>query len=125
MIGRTGPSRDGGRDAVGEYLLGPAADRIVVDFALEAKCYAETNSVGVREVSRLISRLRHRNFGVFVTLSFFHPQVYDEVRTDNHPIALICGQDIVETLRQHGYGDLAAIQAWLDRRFPVGATARP
>lgn len=59
----TRPSRDGGRDAVGEYQLGPVADPVKIDFALEAKCYAETNSVGVREVSRLISRLRHRNFG--------------------------------------------------------------
>ncbi|SRR6266566_6248261 len=45
----TRPWRDGGRDAVGEYLLGPHADPVAVEFALEAKCYAPTNSVGVRE----------------------------------------------------------------------------
>ncbi|QZS52662.1 restriction endonuclease [Rhodococcus opacus] len=114
----TQPSRDGGRDAVGEYLLGPAADRLAIDFALEAKCYTESNSVGVREVSRLISRLRHRNFGVFVTLSYFDRQVYNEVRADNHPIAMICGRDVVDTLREHGYGDVGAVQAWLDNLFP-------
>ncbi|MER6593372.1 restriction endonuclease [Micromonospora purpureochromogenes] len=65
----TPPSRDGGRDAVGEYLLGPAADTIGLDFALEAKCYAPRNSVGVREVSRLISRIRHRMFGVLITMT--------------------------------------------------------
>lgn len=118
----TRPSRDGGRDAVGKYPLGPLADRIVLDFALEAKCYAAGNSVGVKEVSRLISRLRPRNFGVFVTTSYFGTQVYDEVRSDQHPIALICGRDVVEALREKGYGDVAAVKAWLDNRFPsVGA----
>lgn len=116
MCDVTRPSRDGGRDAVGEYQLGPAADPITIDFALEAKCYAETNLVGVREVSRLISRLRHRNFGVFVTLSYFNNQVYEEVRADGHPIALVCGRDIVEALRANGHGDAGAVQAWLAAR---------
>ena len=43
----TRPWRDGGRDAVGEYLLGPHADPVAVEFALEAKCYAPTKSVGI------------------------------------------------------------------------------
>jgi hypothetical protein len=111
----TRPSRDGGRDAVGEYVLGPAADPVKIDFALEAKCYAPTTVVGVRDVSRLVSRLRHRNFGVFVTLSHFNNQVYDEVRQDGHPIALVCGRDIVEALRGKGYGDVAAL-LWTWRR---------
>jgi Restriction endonuclease AspBHI N-terminal len=40
----TRPWRDGGRDAVGEYLLGPHSDPVAVEFALEAKCYAPANS---------------------------------------------------------------------------------
>lgn len=114
----TRPSRDGGRDAVGSYSLGPAAARILIDFALEAKCYAPSNSVGVREVSRLISRLRHRNFGVLVTTSYFHQQVQEEVHEDGHPIALVCGKDIVEVLRQHGRTTTAAVQQWLEQAFP-------
>jgi hypothetical protein len=55
---------------------------------------------------------------VFVTTSYFGSQVYDEVRSDQHPIALICGRDVVEALREKGYGDVAAVQAWLDNRFP-------
>lgn len=114
----TPPSRDGGRDAVGTYLLGPAADRVSVEFGLEAKCYRETNSIGVKEMSRLISRIRHRQFGVFVTLSYFAKQVYEEVREDGHPIAMICGRDVVEALRQKGYGDLERVREWLDKGFP-------
>ena len=78
--------RDGGRDALGTYLLGPDSDRIAIEFALEAKCYAAGNGVGVRDAARLISRIRHREFGVIVTTSFVATQAYQEIREDGHPI---------------------------------------
>ncbi|MFJ4650453.1 hypothetical protein ACIP5Y_04160 [Nocardia sp. NPDC088792] len=74
---------------------------------------------GVKDMSRLISRLKHRQFGAFVTLLYFNDQVYREVRADGHPVVMICGRDIVDSLRQHGYGDVGAVQAWLDSGFPV------
>lgn len=115
----TRASRDFGRDAVGIYQLGPAADRIPLDFALEAKCYAPDRPVAVRETSRLISRIRHRMFGVLVTTSFVHDQAYREMREDGHPIVVICGRDIVDVLRAKGYSDPAAVSAWLNSAFPV------
>ncbi|MFJ5088747.1 restriction endonuclease [Streptomyces sp. NPDC088674] len=114
----TRPSRDGGRDAVGQYILGPAANTITIDFALEAKCYSSSNSVGVREVSRLISRLRHRNFGVLVTTSHFNKQVQEEVYEDGHPISLVCGKDVVDVLRQQGHTTVGAVKRWLSQSFP-------
>ena len=51
---------DGGRDAYGRYLLGLPDDPVYAEFALEAKCYQPplkhlpANTVGVKEVSRLI-----------------------------------------------------------------------
>lgn len=60
----TRPSRDGGRDAIGFYTLGPLHDSIELDFALEAKCFLSTTPVGVEAQSRLISRIRPRQFGV-------------------------------------------------------------
>ncbi|GAA1082868.1 restriction endonuclease [Kitasatospora arboriphila] len=112
-------SRDGGRDAIGKYHLGPSADRIAIDFALEAKLYKTSNSVGIREGSRLISRLRHRNFGVLVTTSHFNRQFQEEVRADGHPIVLICGRDITELLRQHGFATAEAVRSWLTHQFPT------
>ncbi len=103
---------------MGTYILGPVANPITIDFALEAKCYAPTNAVGVKEVSRLISRLRHRNFGVLVTTSYFHKQVQEEVHEDGHPIALVCGRDIVDALRHHGRTTLHAVRQWLEQSFP-------
>jgi restriction endonuclease Mrr len=102
-------------------MLGPAPDRLGLDFVLEAKCYQPGGSVGVREVSRLISRIRHRMFGVLVTTSHFDRQAYDEVRTDQHPIVLMCGRDIVDVLRGHGYTAPAAVHDWLAERFSPGA----
>lgn len=41
--------------------------------------------LGVKEVSRLISRIRHRQFGVLVTTSIVARQAHQEVREDRHP----------------------------------------
>jgi hypothetical protein len=114
----TRPTRDGGRDALGQLAVGPAADPIRLDFALEAKCYEPGNSVGVREVARLISRIKHREFGVMITTSYVHEQAYREIREDGHPIIVFSGADIVNTLRAVGITTIRALQAWLGQEFP-------
>jgi len=89
-------SVDGGRDATGELVIGPRGDPIRLDFALEAKCYEPlAHGVGVRDTSRLISRLRYRQFGVLVTTSFVNRQAYEELRQDKHPVVVMCARDIV------------------------------
>lgn len=114
----TRPSRDGGRDAVGQLRVGTGPSSILVDFALEAKCYGIGNSVGVREMSRLISRLRHRQFGVLVTTSCVDLQAYKEIKEDQHPIVVISANDIVEILRRRGMGDVGSVLNWLNEDFP-------
>lgn len=118
-LGVTRRSRDGGRDALGTYRIGPPGDPIRIEFALEAKCYAPHKSVGVKEMSRLISRLRHRQFGVLVTTSFVGQQAYQEVREDRHPVAIVSGSDIVELLKARGKSTVEAVAAWLNRDFPI------
>src|SRR6185437_16862144 len=115
----TRPSRDGGRDAIGKLRLGHGIASILVDFALEAKCYAIDNSVGVREMSRLISRLRHRQFGILVTTSYVDLQTYQEIKEDQHPIIVISARDIAELLRKNGKGDPATVRSWLKTSFPL------
>lgn len=110
----TRPSRDGGRDAIGKYRLQIGQDKILMDFAVEAKCYAVNNSVGVKEMSRLISRLRHRQFGFMVTTSYVADQAYKEVRDDQHPIVVIAGGDIVQILRSKGISSKQAVKNFLD-----------
>lgn len=111
-------SSDGGRDAYGWYSIGPDADRIRLEWSLEAKLYAPTTSAGVKDVARLISRLRHREFGVFVTTSYVGRQAYEELRGDGHPVVVVCGRDIAEILKGSGHGTVDAVQAWLRDRFP-------
>ena len=113
----TRPSRDGGRDAIGQYAIGPPADPIRLDFALEAKCWKPGTAVGVKELARLISRIKHREFGVLVTTSYVHEQAYQEVRDDGHPIIIIAGTDLLATLKTAALGTPAALKAWLNQGF--------
>jgi hypothetical protein len=114
----TRPSRDGGRDAIGQLRIGRGSTSILVDFALEAKCYGPSNSVGVREMSRLISRLRHRQFGILVTTSYVDVQAYREIKEDGHPIVVISGGDIVDILKLNGHSTADSVAAWLHSEFP-------
>lgn len=113
----TRPSRDGGRDAVGLLRVGSGPSSILVDFALEAKCYTPPTAVGVEDMSRLISRLRHRQFGVIVTTSCVDLQAYKEIKEDQHPILVIAARDIVELLRRNGRGSIEAVTTWLSEEF--------
>lgn len=120
----TRPSRDGGRDAIGDYLIGPPSDPVAVEFALEAKCYGPNSSVGVREASRLISRLLHRQFGVLVTTSFVHKQAYEEIRNDGHPVIILSGRDIVDILKNHDkFNTVESLTKLLLERYPVTKSA--
>lgn len=114
----TRPSRDGGRDAIGQLRVGEGPSSILVDFALEAKCYTPPAAVGVKDMSRLISRLRHRQFGMLVTTSCVDLQAYREIKEDQHPILIISAVDIVELLRRNGRGSLEAVSRWLAEEFP-------
>jgi hypothetical protein len=111
----TRPWLDGGRDAIGMYKIGNESTGIKVEYALEAKCYSLENSVGVKETSRLISRLRHRQFGILVTTSYIHIQAYKEIVDDKHPVILISGRDIIEILKRNGIKTENEILTWLGR----------
>ncbi len=111
----TRPWRDGGRDALGYYVIGSASKAnypLRIDCAMEAKCYAENHAVGVREMSRLISRIRYRQFGVLITTSYVHKQAYKEIIEDAHPILVISATDIVNILRRNAISS-ENIDEWL------------
>ena len=109
----TRPWRDGGRGGIGSMRVGRYPASIEVAFALEAKCYALGNAVGVREMSRLISRIKHREFGLLVTTSYVDTQAYREVVDDGHPVIIVSARDIVGLLRATGIKDVADTTAWL------------
>jgi len=75
--------------------------------------------MGKHLVSRLISRLRHRQFGVIITTSWLHDQAYKEIVEDGHPVMILAGRDIVELLRETGLQDSNALTTWLNMSFPL------
>lgn len=96
---RTRRVRDGGRDGIGDYII---MGKLKVTYAVEAKCHYINSPVGVTETSRLISRIRHRQFGVIVTTSYVHEQAYKEIINDEHPIIVLSGIDIIDLLFKIG-----------------------
>lgn len=116
-IEQTRRTRDGGRDAFGKYRVGPASGGIEIEFALEAKRYNFNNSVGVKETSRLISRIKQRQFGIFVTTSFVGDQAYKEIIEDQQPIVVIAGRDIIDILITAGINDKDILNDWLNANF--------
>ena len=121
-ISQTRAVVDGGRDAFGTYGIGPVEDSIQLDWSLEAKCFSETTAVRTPHTARLISRLRHRQFGVLVTTSFVDRQAYKELREDRHPVVVMCAADIVRILRARGFRDADGVAAWLQSEFPLRAS---
>lgn len=112
----TRPWRDGGRDVIGHYAIstgGKINPALKMDCALKAKYDSTQNSVGVREMSRLISRIRYRQFGIMVTTSFVNKQAYGEVVEDEHPILIIAASDIAGVLRNNAINS-SNINEWLD-----------
>lgn len=112
----TRPWRDGGRDAIGHYSIstgGKVNFPLKIDCALEAKCYAVNHAVRVREMSRLISRIRYRQFGVLVTTSYVDTQAYKEVIEDGHPILIVTASDIAGVLRNNAINS-SNVERWLE-----------
>ncbi len=108
----TRPWRDGGRDAVGSYVISAPGESLPVECALEAKCYNTASSVGVKATSRLISRLKYRQFGILVTTSYVNSQAYEEIKADEHPVLIVSGRDIVDVLRRNNLHE-ANLKKWL------------
>lgn len=115
----TRPSRDGGRDAIGKYRIGVEPSYLISEFAMEAKCWALDKGCGVKATNRLISRLRHRQFGVFITTSYVAQQAYSEIVEDRHPVLIISARDIIQVLRKNGLSSAEKVDAWLQSNWPL------
>lgn len=115
----TRKSRDGGRDAIGIYQIGTAITPLKITFALEAKLYSSSTVTGVKDIARLISRIKHREFGIFVTTSYIGQQAYKEmIIEDKHPILIITAIDIIKILKNIDITTVPKLEKWLEDNFP-------
>ncbi len=113
----TRPWRDGGRDAIGNYQIGLKSTNTNVIFAVEAKCKVFSSGSGVKETSRLISRLSYRQFGIFITTSYISNQAYREILEDQHPVIILSGIDIAKILINSGINSTSKLKDWLSSNF--------
>lgn len=116
----TRPFKDGGIDAEGKYqVFSSGIQSVIVDFYLQAKCYSPfTNAVGVKDTSRLISRIKNRQFGVMVTTSYVNNQAYKEIVDDGHPIVIVTGKTIIDVLfDKYEIHSVEALISWLQREY--------
>jgi len=66
-----------------------------------------------------LARLRHRQFGVFVTTSFISPQAYKEIVEDRHPVIVVSGVDIIDILYETNINTLEKVDTWLKGLAPA------
>lgn len=110
----TRPSRDGGHDVVAVYRVGHDTHQISLTAFVEAKKWKTSAAVGVKPMMRLISRLKHRDIGVFITTSYFDQQVQAELIADGHPVILVSGGDIARILLEKELGNSQSLNGWIE-----------
>ena len=55
----------------------------------------------MKQMSRLIARIRYRQFGIMLTTSYVDSVAYKEVVEDGHPILIVTASDIATILRNN------------------------
>ena len=120
-IRRTRPYRDHGFDGVGKYrLFEKSENQVFADLYLEAKCYEPMHrSVGVKETSRLISRIKNGQLGILFTTAHVDDHAFNEILEDGHPVIIISGKDIIEFI-QNGLELFTTeeLLRWLKENYP-------
>lgn len=120
QIDVTRPFKDGGFDAEGKYKIFSNVENVIyVDFYLQAKCYNPmSNSIGVKDTARLISRIKNKQFGILFTTSYIANQAYREVLDDSQPVVFINGKDIVNYIfNELEIRDLSYLERWLSNNY--------
>ena len=104
--------RDGGTNVTGKYVIsqsGKVNIPISLGCALEAKCCDVDNGINLKEMSRLIARIKEQQMGVFVTTSY----VDSEVVENGYPVLILTASDIAAVLRNNSISS-RNIHDWLD-----------
>jgi hypothetical protein len=96
-VEQTRLTADRGMDMLGFFRL-PEPVSYVIPFKGEAKNWEA--AVRPKNVSRLVSRLRRGEHGLFFTTSWYTEQAQEEVIQDQYPVRLFSGLDIVDLLRR-------------------------
>ena len=96
-ISGTKPSKDGGFDFFGSFKL-PEPLPYEIQFLGEVKKFSPNTRVDPKSVSRLVARLSRKQYGIFVTTSYFTNQAQQEVLKDAYPVHLMSGIDLANMI---------------------------
>lgn len=119
----TSPYRDHGFDGVGKYrIFAKSENQVFAEFYLQAKCYDPTHGLGVKDTSRVISRIKNRQFGLLFTTSYVADQAFQEILDDGHPVNIVSGRDIIDFLKNElEIYTPEALLLWLKKNYPQSA----
>ena len=98
-VAGTKSTGDGGFDFYGTFKL-PEPLAYEISFLGEVKRYAANTVVDPKSVSRLVARLSRKQYGIFVTTSYFSNQAQREVLEDDYPVHLMSGIDLANMVLQ-------------------------
>jgi len=98
-VAGTKSTGDGGFDFYGTFKL-PEPLAYEISFLGEVKRYASNTVVDPKSVSRLVARLSRKEYGIFVTTSYFSAQAQREVLEDAYPVHLMSGIDLANMVLQ-------------------------
>ena len=116
-IAKTRAVGDGGFDFYGQFSI-PHPIKYEIEFLGEVKKYARSTAVRPNHVSRLVARLNRGQFGIFVTTSYYTRQTQEEVLNDGYPVKLLCGNDLVNILKELRLVEGSSIKKdWLESVF--------
>ena len=120
----TSPYRDHGFDGVGKYrIFSRSENQVFADFYLQAKCYDPSNGLGVGDTSRVISRIKNRQFGILFTTSYVAEQAFTEILDDGHPVNIVSGKDIIAFIQNDlELYSTEALLEWLKKNYPHSST---
>lgn len=97
----TKKSSDGGVDYIARINIGNdslSGVRLIV--LGQAKCTVPTTATNGNDIARVVSRPKRGWVGAFVTTSYYSRYVQREVNEDQHPIMLINGLKVAETVEK-------------------------
>ena len=98
-------SSDLGIDFVGRMDIGAEFGNAKIIVLGQAKCEKLDTATGGTHIARLVAKLKRGWLGVYVTTSFFSPNVQQEILEDKYPLLLINGKKLAEEINEIVHDD--------------------
>ncbi len=114
-------SGDSGIDFIGRMDIGSGFGSAKVIVLGQAKCESLNSPTGGNHIARTVAKLKRGWLGVYVTTSYFSPNVQIEILEDKYPLLLINGKKLAEVVNEivfdQGYVNVAEYLKKVDSEY--------